>query len=871
MPAIKTMQVATGVHWVEIPAADLRILCGCPADCVKHLMKKGLIVSEDQGGTPSETGPNAIVLSDSLIQGGAFSNLAEFPVLQMLYRQGMLLPGHPNNTGRKPLLIGSETQVQAQLRYIHRGNYGLVTEEELRQAGMNAQRARREMRMKLRFAFGEIKPSDELLDTLAVGSEPVEIRGGAGIRRRAHNVFEFSHGGETAIVDLNLKRGESYPSPYPLAYSQAGRNYFSVIHSGDGDGWDINRPAMASIVVFQGRIYLIDAGPNIEHSLTALGIGVNEVKGVFHTHAHDDHFCGLTTLMQTDHRLEHYATRAVRASVAAKWSALMSRPEKEFSQYFNPIDLAEGRWNDIDGLEVKPVFSPHPVETTVLFFRAKGEGGYRTYAHLADLASRRVLGSFVTDDGEAPGISQELYDEVWRQYLAKADIKKIDKGGGLIHGEAEDFRDDPSARIILSHTALPLTAEEKEIGSEAVFGTEDVLIEGKQDFVRSTAYMYLTEYLPGARRHELRMLMNGDMETVSPGTILLKRGERLPHLGLIVTGGVEVIDSTRGVISRLNAGGLVGESSAMDNAPARFTFRALTYVRVLRLHRRLVSDVLRKNKLGEYFAATRSLRKFFLGTWLFGDAVSPAVLNRMATAMATVDFDPGEVLAWGRKPALYVLTEGEASIRYEGREIETIGPGDFFGEGFTLFDTPCITQAVSLSKVRLHVIDAETLRSIPAVRWKLYETFRRRMEAVVEPTATRESLFEWRPEYSTGVDRQDEDHKRLLSSAAQVYAALSEKRPQDEVDEHLRRFADCTGEHFARELAMYRKEGFPEYEHHAGLHAALMADLRRKVERIRQGTSDMDLEFLVFFKSWIIDHIMTEDRKFGTMMAFRSS
>ena len=50
-----------------------------------------------------------------------------------------------------------------------------------------------------------------------------------------------------------------------------------------------------------------------------------------------------------------------------------------------------------------------------------------------------------------------------------------------------------------------------------------------------------------------------------------------------------------------------------------------------------------------------------------------------------------------------------------------------------------------------------------------------------------------------------------------------------------------------------------------------MADLRRKIERIRQGTSDMNLEFLVFFKSWIIDHIMTEDRKFGTTMAFRSS
>jgi hemerythrin len=42
---------------------------------------------------------------------------------------------------------------------------------------------------------------------------------------------------------------------------------------------------MGSIVLFQGRVYLIDAGPNIDHALTALGIGVNEIDGIFHTHS----------------------------------------------------------------------------------------------------------------------------------------------------------------------------------------------------------------------------------------------------------------------------------------------------------------------------------------------------------------------------------------------------------------------------------------------------------------------------------------------------------------------------------------------------------------------------------------------------------
>jgi hemerythrin len=36
----------------------------------------------------------------------------------MLYRQGVLLPNHPRNTGRKPMLIGLEEQVRAQGVYI---------------------------------------------------------------------------------------------------------------------------------------------------------------------------------------------------------------------------------------------------------------------------------------------------------------------------------------------------------------------------------------------------------------------------------------------------------------------------------------------------------------------------------------------------------------------------------------------------------------------------------------------------------------------------------------------------------------------------------------------------------------------------------
>ncbi len=487
MSLIKLIKVTTGAYWVEIPEADLYILCGCPADSVKHLMWKGLIATTETNGVTCETGPNAILLSDMLIQNGKFSNLAEFPVLQMFYRQGMLLPNHPNNTGTKPLLIGSEEQVNAQEKYIYRGNYGLTSVEEITATGISEEQAREMMRLKLKFAFGAFRPTSDLLEHCIVKEEKVEIRNGVYVNRLNPNKYEFQYKEEAVTVNLNLESQEMYEAPYGLGFHQVDREYFAVIHSGEGDGWDINRPCMASVIMFHGKIYLIDAGPNVLDSLIALGIDSSEIEGIFHTHNHDDHFAGLPTLMKVDHRIKYYSTPLVRASVAEKFAALMSITASKFSQYFEIHDLEFNQWNDIDGLQVKPLFSPHPVETNILHFKALGESGYQYYAHWADIAAFGVLEKMITDRTEEPGISRDFYESVIKTYLTQTNLKKIDIGGGLIHGKAEDFKDDPSEKIILAHTALKLTKQQKEIGSHASFGNVDVLIPTHQNYLRQKA------------------------------------------------------------------------------------------------------------------------------------------------------------------------------------------------------------------------------------------------------------------------------------------------------------------------------------------------------------------------------------------------
>ena len=71
--------------------------------------------------------------------------------------------------------------------------------------------------------------------------------------------------------------------------------------------------------------------------------------------------------------------------------SLLSRPEEDFYALFDVHDIEENSWYNLNGLEVRPVLSPHPVETTTFHFRTHFKGTDYTYAHLADIVSKERL------------------------------------------------------------------------------------------------------------------------------------------------------------------------------------------------------------------------------------------------------------------------------------------------------------------------------------------------------------------------------------------------------------------------------------------------------------------------------------------------
>jgi len=397
----------------------------------------------------------------------------------------MLLPNHPNNTGNKPLLIGTKDQLESQLEYIKRGNYGLYNIEELIKAGVPFTLAEKLMKMKLYFAYDNILESDKLINAIPFRGRIAKIKEDIIIFRKAINIFEISYKDEKVNINLNLKEEQNYLAPYNLKPRMINREYFSIINSGNGDGWDMNRPVTGSIISFQGRLYLIDSGPNIHYILSSLGIDIAEIEGLFITHAHDDHFAGLTILMTANHKIKVYAPEDVLTSVYKKFSALTHIEENEFFDYFNVSYIDYNKWQNVEGLEVYAFRSPHSVETAVYRFRTlSNKGQMKIYAHNSDIASERVLNKMVKkyEKNQKSGISKEFCKEVMNYYRKFADVKKIDIGGGLIHGEVFDYPadKDKSKKKILAHTDRTLTEDEKKIGVVPPFEAKKFLLKARK-------------------------------------------------------------------------------------------------------------------------------------------------------------------------------------------------------------------------------------------------------------------------------------------------------------------------------------------------------------------------------------------------------
>ena len=157
------------------------------------------------------------------------------------------------------------------------------------------------------------------------------------------------------------------------------------------------------------------------------------------------------------------------------------------------------------------------------------------------------------------------------EYHVPTNVKKIDIGGGLIHGAALDFKDDPSERIILALPTGNIRRKKKSARCAVRYGRRSH--QGISKLCVAVCFRVFANLFRQRQSRSAAAAAEQSGATYNPEAIIVQEGVRtIVHL--ILTGNVEWLTSETQLSGMLSAGAFIGERSVLTERPASITVRA---------------------------------------------------------------------------------------------------------------------------------------------------------------------------------------------------------------------------------------------------------------------------------------------------------
>ena len=128
-------------------------------------------------------------------------------------------------------------------------------------------------------------------------------------------------------------------------------------------------------------------------------------------------------------------------------------------------------------------------------------------------------------------------------------------------------------------------------------------------------------------------------------------------------------------------------------------------------------------------------------------------------------------------------------------------------------------------------------------------------------------MYQWRNEYTLGIDEIDQQHRRLIEIADQIYQIMNDQWRIDKYNqilEVLGELKDYTIYHFKSEEEYMAKIGYKKRFSHAMEHAAFIEKLNAvDLRDVDEKQDKALLDLLGMITDWVVTHIMTTDKLYA--------
>ena len=126
--------------------------------------------------------------------------------------------------------------------------------------------------------------------------------------------------------------------------------------------------------------------------------------------------------------------------------------------------------------------------------------------------------------------------------------------------------------------------------------------------------------------------------------------------------------------------------------------------------------------------------------------------------------------------------------------------------------------------------------------------------------------FEWKDEYSVGLDSIDQQHKKLLNLINQLQTAVEYSTGEEFEREALDALVDYTKTHFTYEEGLMRDNGYPDYEPHKAQHEEMVKHVEKVLSEFEKDKDTAMMNAVAFLKDWLINHINGTDKLYSEFL-----
>ncbi len=127
-------------------------------------------------------------------------------------------------------------------------------------------------------------------------------------------------------------------------------------------------------------------------------------------------------------------------------------------------------------------------------------------------------------------------------------------------------------------------------------------------------------------------------------------------------------------------------------------------------------------------------------------------------------------------------------------------------------------------------------------------------------------FFGWKDNYSVGIKRIDEQHKKLVGYLNELYGSMKAGKGKVTLGAVLKSLVEYTQTHFVTEESLMALYNFPDLEEHKKKHGKMAEHVLKLNQKFVSGEISSPIQITNFLKDWLAKHILETDKMYGPFL-----